>query len=88
MSRLSIELTAEQHQRLKAMAALQGKTIKEYVLERTLPDLANTEDSMTDEEALHRLEQFLKPRIDAAEQGSRSSRTPSQIVKDVQRNLG
>lgn len=49
------------------MAALQGKTIKEYVLERTLPELPKTEDSMTDEEALRRLEQFLKPRIDAAE---------------------
>ncbi len=37
--RLSIEITQEQHQRLKAAAALQGKSIKDYVLERTLPDL-------------------------------------------------
>jgi hypothetical protein len=29
MSRLSIEITPEQHQRLKAMAALSGQTIKE-----------------------------------------------------------
>jgi len=35
--RLSIEVSAEQHQRLKASAALQGKSIKDYVLEKTLP---------------------------------------------------
>jgi hypothetical protein len=29
MSRLSIEVTPEQHQRLKAIAALSGMTIKE-----------------------------------------------------------
>lgn len=86
MSRLSIELTAEQHQRLKAMAALQGKTIRAYVLERSLPDLPDR-DSMTEEEALHQLEQLLKPRIEAAERGERSSRTPHQIFGDVQRGL-
>ncbi|MFQ5443753.1 MAG: DUF1778 domain-containing protein, partial [Nitrospinales bacterium] len=37
MSRLSIEITAEQHQRLKAVAALAGKSIKDYVLDRALP---------------------------------------------------
>ncbi len=86
MSRLSIELTEEQHQRLKAMAALHGKRIKDYVLERTLPDLPDR-DSMTEEEALHQLEQFLKPRIEAAERGERSSRTPHQIFRDVNREL-
>jgi predicted DNA-binding protein len=86
MSRLSIELTPEQHQRLKAMAALQGKTIKEYILERSLPDLPNRE-SMTEEEALRQLEQFLKPRIEAAERGEISSRTPAQIFEGVRRKM-
>lgn len=36
MTRLSIEITPEQHKTLKAMAALNGKTIKEYVLEQTI----------------------------------------------------
>ena len=49
MSRLSIELTQEQHQRLKAMAALHGKSIKNYVLDRSLPDLPDRE-SMTEDE--------------------------------------
>ncbi len=74
MSRLSIELTPEQHQRLKAMAALQGQSMKEYVLERSLPDLPNR-NSMTEEQALYQLEQFLAPRIEAAERGEISSRT-------------
>jgi len=86
MSRLSIELTAEQHQRLKAMAALQGKSIKDYVLERSLPYLPDR-PSMTEEEALQALEAFLKPRIEAAEKGKRSARTPHQIFEDVQRDV-
>ena len=36
--RLSINITPEQHQYLKAAAAIQGKSIKSYVLERALPD--------------------------------------------------
>ena len=36
--RLSIDITQEQHKALKATAAMQGKSIKDYVLERTLPD--------------------------------------------------
>ncbi|MBA4207724.1 MAG: antitoxin, partial [Polymorphum sp.] len=32
MSRLTIDLTDKQHQSLKALAALQGKTIKQYAL--------------------------------------------------------
>lgn len=38
MRRLSIDISPQQHQRLKAAAALRGKSIKEYVLERSLPD--------------------------------------------------
>lgn len=40
MRRLSIDISPKQHQRLKAAAALRGKSIKEYVLERSLPDEA------------------------------------------------
>ena len=56
--RLSIDITPEQHQYLKA-AALRGQSIKNYVLDRTLPK--------TDElENLSKLEQFLAPRIENA----------------------
>ena len=39
MPRLSVELTAEQHQLIKVSAAMQGKSIKEFILERALADL-------------------------------------------------
>ncbi|MFT4077628.1 MAG: antitoxin [Asticcacaulis sp.] len=37
MRRLTIDMTDQQYQSLKALAALQGKTIKQYALERLLP---------------------------------------------------
>ncbi|QKK27081.1 antitoxin [Rhizobium hidalgonense] len=43
MSRLTIDITDRQHQSLKALAALQGKTIKQYALERLFPGDANGE---------------------------------------------
>lgn len=84
MRRLSIEVTPEQHQRLKAVAALHGKTIKDYVLERALPSLPDL-GSLSEEEALQQLEDFLKPRIEAAEQGKTSSRSVGQIFEEVRR---
>jgi uncharacterized protein (DUF1778 family) len=86
MRRLSIEVTPEQHQRLKAIAALQGKSIKDYVLERALPP-GPSNNSLSEEEALQQLEALLAPRIEAAERGEISSRTPAEIFEDVRRNL-
>ena len=77
--RLSIEVTSEQHNKLKAVAALNGQTIKDYVLDRVLPD--------TEAAALDQLEGFLKPRIEAAERGEFSTRSVGQIVEDVQRDM-
>lgn len=74
--RLSIEITQEQHQKLKASAALQGKSIKDYVLERTLPD--NDEEA-----ALRELEDFLKPRIEAAKRGEWADQTVEEIVAET-----
>jgi len=76
--RLSIEITQEQHQRLKAVAALQGKTIKDYVLERSLPELNTDENN-----ALKQLENFLKPRIEAAENGNISKKSVEDIFNEV-----
>ncbi len=75
--RLSIEISPEEHQRLKAAAALQGKSIKDYVLERTLPD-------SQEKAALQKLESFLKPRIDAAMNGERSALSVDEIFEEVE----
>ena len=53
--RLSIEVAPEEHQRLRAVAALQGKSIEDYVLERVLPVTPTPEQ----EQALQQLEAFL-----------------------------
>ncbi len=74
--RLSIEITTNQHQRLKAAAALQGQSIKDYVLKRTLPNLE-------EQVALQRLEEFLKPRIEAANNGQFSSKSVDDIFNEV-----
>ena len=37
MSRLTIDISEQQHQSLKALAALQGKTIKQDAIERLFP---------------------------------------------------
>ena len=78
--RLSIEVTAEQHQRLKAVAALYGQSIKDYVLERSLPDVPDI-GSLSGEDALKKLEDFLKPRIEAAQRGEVSSRSVQDILE-------
>ena len=75
--RLSIEVSPEQHQRLKAFAALKGQSIKDYVLSRTLP----TADEQT---ALQELEGFLTPRLEAAKQGDFSSKPVDDIFDEVE----
>ena len=82
MSRLSIEVTPEQHQRLKAMAALSGQTIKDYILERALPALPET-DALSEEEALRQLEAFLKPRIEEAERGELVNQSVTEIIAEL-----
>ena len=51
MPRLSIDITPEEHQKLKAIAALKGQSIKDFVLKRTLGE-APAVDDMSEDEAL------------------------------------
>ena len=87
MTRLSIEVTPEQHQRLKAIAALYGQTLKDYILERTLPRLPQIE-SLSEEEALQRLETFLRPRMAEAERGEVVETSVEQIFAAARRDTG
>jgi hypothetical protein len=83
MSRLSLELTPEQHQRLKAMAALSGQTMKDYILACALPSLPEETDALSEEEALHQLEAFLQPRIEEARRGKVVGKSVEQIFDEV-----
>jgi hypothetical protein len=78
MSRISIDVSTEDHQKLKALAALQGKSIKDYVLERALG--APEQDEI---QALSELESFLDKRIHRAEQKGVSSQSIEDVFQSV-----
>ena len=75
--RLSIDITTEQHQKIKAVSALSGQSIKGYVLERLFPN--NTD--------LQELEGFLEPRILAAERGAVSDKSVKQIFEETYQEM-
>ena len=77
MSRLSIDLTPEQHQKIKAIAAMQGKSIKEYVLNQILPTLSD------EEMALQELEAFLDERAKLVQTGKVSQKSVKEIFQEV-----
>jgi ParD-like antitoxin of type II ParDE toxin-antitoxin system len=79
MSRISIDVSDDEHKKLKAMAALRGKSIKDYVLERTL----GTDEA--DAAALRELERLLDRRIRAAQAGAASRRTATQVFAEATR---
>lgn len=82
MSRISIDVTAEQHKKLKALAALQGKTIKEFVIDSTLGAQRN---SNVDQD-LAELEALLVERIRRAESETGSNRTVTDIFEAAYRD--
>lgn len=76
MSRLTIDITEQQHQSLKAMAALQGKTIKQYALERLFPGDNDASQAWKD------LKLLLGTRIQEGLAGSVSEKTINQILDE------
>jgi hypothetical protein len=56
---------------------MQGKSIKEYAMQRLLPLTAD------EEKAMQELEEFLKPRIEAAERGEVVSTSVMAIFKET-----
>jgi hypothetical protein len=79
MSRISIDVTDDEHKKLKAVAALRGKSIKDYVLERTLGA------DVSDDASLRELEKLLDGRIHAAKAGAISRRTAASVFAKVAR---
>jgi hypothetical protein len=76
MSRLTIDMTDQQHQSLKALAALQGKTIKQYALERLLPASSEGDQAWSD------LKDFLLKRIEQGLSGDLAAKSFDQIVDE------
>lgn len=76
MSRLTIDITDHQHQSLKALAALQGKTIKQYALERLFPAQSG------DEQAWQELKTLLGQRISEGLSGTMSGKSIGTILDE------
>jgi len=79
MSRLTIDITEQQHQTLKAIAALEGKTIKQYTLERLFPD------AIEEEQALYELKNLLNQRLTEARRGDLAQGSINDIADDILR---
>lgn len=77
MSRISIDVSDDEHKRLKALAALRGQSIKDFVLSRTLGSAA------TDDEAMAELVALLDGRIDRARKTGVSKRTVDEIFEQA-----
>lgn len=74
MKRITIEVTEQQQQRLKAMAALRGQSIKDFVLSSTIGDHEEAA-------ALEELEALLEKRLASARAGAISSRSVGEIFE-------
>jgi hypothetical protein len=77
MSRLTIDMTDQQHQSLKALAALQGKTIKQYVLERLLPKTGDADQTWSE------LKTLLTTRIEQGLNGDVETKSFDAIVEEA-----
>lgn len=64
------------------MASLRGQTIKDYVLDRVLPETPTGDE----EEALRQLEAFLEPRIQAARE-SGVGKSVRQIFEETHQDM-
>ena len=82
MSRLTIDVTEQQHQSLKVMAALQGKSIREYALERLFPPASDEEQAFRDLKAL------LEQRIAESQKGEVVARSLTEIAEDALKSGG
>ncbi|MEO9338735.1 antitoxin [Mesorhizobium sp. SB112] len=76
MSRLTIDITDQQHQSLKALAALQGKSIKQYALERLFPGDADAD------QAWQELTTLLGNRINDGLAGKVSTKSIGEILDE------
>jgi uncharacterized protein (DUF1778 family) len=82
MSRLTIDMTDKQHQTLKAMAALQGKTIKQFALEKLFAQAGGAADwADEDEAAWNEFVTEMEKRAEEAIAGNVSDRSPEEIIE-------
>ena len=74
-SRLTIDVTDQQHQTLKANAALQGNPMKQYAIERLFPTVAD------EVQALQELKALFHIRLTEAERGEVLEQSAMEIAE-------
>lgn len=87
MPRLSIDISPEDHQKLKAIAALKGQSIKDYVLSRALGDTPALA-GMREDQTFMALVNFLEPRIEQARRGELSGKSLDEIRREERERAG
>ena len=83
MSRLIVDVSSEQHQIIKTLAATEGKSIKDFVLERILPESDAGEAAAWDE-----LRHILSERLRSATKQGVSFKSVSEITEGTLQGLG
>lgn len=83
MSRLIVDVSNEQHQIIKTLAATEGKSIKAFVLERLLPDSDDGVDAAWDE-----LKEILSNRLRSVTKKGVSTKSVSDITEETLQGLG
>ena len=86
MSRLSIEIDPEQHRQIKTLATFEGKTIKEFILSRTLPGKSPQKEMDTTEKLLSHPKN--RARLMEAIDAPRSESRVFESMKDLEDALG
>lgn len=80
--RLSIDISADEHRKLKALAALSGESLKSYIMKRVLPTQGEAPPSTNEAHELKELEAFLAGRVTEVERGEFSDKTVSDIFSE------
>lgn len=83
MSRLTIEVSGDQHQQIKVMAAIKGQSIKDYILSKVFVK----DDQQEEQAAWEQLKTLLDSRLDDARQKGASPRTVQEITENALRSL-
>jgi Antitoxin ParD len=86
MPRLSIDISTEEHRQLKAIAALNGQSIKDYVVARTLHGDDKSDDAV--DEALSELKSLLENRLSEVKAGKIRMVTAAQTGQLARARLG
>lgn len=82
VTRITIEVSPEQKQQMKALAALKGLSIKDYILKQSLVELDAVRPEPS-EDPWAELRAFLAPRIEAAERGEYVLQSFDEIIAEV-----